>query len=480
MTTKECTVYTPRFDFGSNLDPSGKQTGTVKELLEELNYEKLKTITGTDAKKSDSNGTSITYDSLDGVFAFLGEVADVRKPKLAEDVPLSTLKTIKLLYVTNDTNDTQLFRLLKSPTRGGKPTLEFYTTETASRNQKGIAIVDHLLSTLSKEVDPIVLRRIDTSFLTYPKLLECIARENIEILDPIYIRHSGRSNSIAEALTYLAEAVERYTHKSNDAPSRPLHEAIYTYVRILPFLNFVGEYQKVIELSQVDGQVNTIKDRIEEFCRELSGTLGTIVHPLTPVTSVEAFPKFVDTNALALAKLIEDATGIASERRDLLKIVNAASKVLCSYVHHEWGVISLDTKNISAADCIAALCAIRHQQKVKTNYSAYWLGQTQAEKGTGVLRQMDDERSAQELFEHNYIPHGINQLLFSRFNQFYMAITGIPNRHEAWMAYQLARLNKYADCYLSNDVTVCDAAVLDLYDYCLLEAVKAAELTVPM
>ena len=258
MTTKECTVYTPRFDFGSNLDPNGKQTGTVKELLEELNYEKFKTITGTDAKKSDSNGTSITYDSLDGVFAFLGEVADVRKPKLAEDVPLSTLKTFMLYIVSTYTIYTQLFLLLMSPTRGGMPTLEFYTTETASRNQKGIAIVDHLLSTLSKEVDPFVLRRIDTSFLTYPKLLECIARENIEILEPIYIRHSGRSNSIAEALTYLAEAVERYTHKSNAAPSRPLHEAIYTYVRILPFLNFVGEYQKVIELSQVDGQVNTI------------------------------------------------------------------------------------------------------------------------------------------------------------------------------------------------------------------------------
>ncbi|MBB6188215.1 hypothetical protein [Rhodanobacter sp. MP7CTX1] len=468
-------MYKPRFDFGKEFDPSGEQTGTVKDLLEELNYEKFKTAAGTHAERGDSNGTSVTFDSLSGVFEFLNDVTGMSQPKLAQDIPLSTLKTVKLLYVTNDTNDTQLFRLLKSPLRGGKPSLEFYTTETPSRNQKGIAIVDHLLSTLSIEVDPAVLRRINISFLTYPKLLECIAQENLEILEPIYERHHGQSASIAKAIAHLAEAVKHYKpmpHRSD----RPLPEALYTYLRILPFLNFVGEYQEVIELSRVGNQVDPILDKIDNFCSELSIAMQSEVHHNTPITSVEGFPAFVDSNSLALAKLVQHATGIASERRDILKIVNASSKVLCSYVHHEWGIISLDTKNITVVDCIATLCTIRHQQKVKTNYSAYWLGQEQSDKGTSVLRQMDDARSSEELFEHDYIPHGINQLLFSRFNQFHMAITGKTGRYSAWMELQLARLTKYAECYQSNDVSICDDAVQRFYEYCTREAIKAADI----
>lgn len=476
MKIKEPTKFKPRFDFGSNLDPSGTQTGTIKDLIDELNYENLKTVTGSDAKKSESNGIAVTFESLSGALAFLDEVAGIGTLRLAQDVPLSTLKTIKLLYVTNDTSDTQLFRLLKSPLRGGKPTLEFYTTEPPSRNQKGIAIVDHLLSALSKEVDSVVLRKIDTSFLTYPKLLECIATENLEILEPVYARHSGKPAAIAKAFTHLGKAVNNYKPTSHRS-DRPLHEAVYTYLRILPFLNFVGEYQEVIDLSQVKGQTNSIKEEIDEFCSELSGTLKQTVHYTTPITSVSTFPDFVDAHALALAKLIQDVTGYTSERRDILKIINAASKVLGAYVHHEWGIIPLDTQNISVADSVAALCTIRHQQKVKTNYSAYWLGQKQSDKGTGVLRQMDDTRDTQELFEHDYIPHGINQLLFSRFNQFYMAITGQPSRYSAWMELQLARLTKYAECYLSNDVSICDHAVQRFYQYCTREAFRAADIT---
>jgi hypothetical protein len=74
------TVYKPRFDFGSNPDPNGEQTGTIKELLEELNYEKFRTTTGADAKKGESNGTAVTFDSLNGVLAFLDEVTDMGKP----------------------------------------------------------------------------------------------------------------------------------------------------------------------------------------------------------------------------------------------------------------------------------------------------------------------------------------------------------------------------------------------------------------
>lgn len=473
---KESNAYKPRFDFGSSPDPSGEQTGTIKELLDELNYEKFKTATGTDAKKSNSNGTAVTFDSLSGALAFLDEVAGIGTPKLAQNVPLATLKTIKLLYVTNDDKDTQLFRLLKSPLRGGKPTLEFYTTESSLRNQKGISIVDRLLSTLSTEVDPDVLRKIDGSFLTYPKLLECIAKENLEILEPIYTKHSGHPVSITKAFLRLAESLNGY-ESTRPMTGRPIHEALYTYLRALPLLHFVKEDQYIDGLALVKEPIDAILNEVELFYSKVFGAADTETWRNKPIMSVKSFPEFVDANALELAKLIQRATGISSERRDILKISNASSKVLCTYVFHQWNIIPLDRVNISVIDCIAALCTIRHQQKVKTKYSAYWQGQTQQDIGTSILRQMDDSRGPEELFEHDYIPHGINQIMFRRFSQFYAAFTNQLERYLAWKKLEAVRLSKYAECYLSNNVDDSDNAVIRFYFHCKYAAIQTATTT---
>ena len=473
---KERAVYKPRFDFGSNPDPNGEQTGTIKELLEELNYEKFRTTTGTDAKKGESNGTAVTFDSLSGALAFLDEVADTGKPKLAQVIPLTTLKVVKLLYSTNDTSDKHLFTVLKSPLRADRATLEFYTTESPTRNQKGNYVVKHLLSTLRKEVNPIVLSKIDTSFLSYSQLLECIAIENIEILQPIYARHSGHPASIINAFSRLTESIKNYEQNPLIA-ERPAHEKLYTYLRAIPLMHFIKEDQYINDLAHIKEDISTIIDEIAQFCDELQNTRSARINYNTPIVSIKSFPAFVESNTLMLAKLIKHATGITSEKRDVLKITNASSKVLCTYVLHEWNKIPLDTVNLSVADCVAALCTIRHQQKVKTNYSDYWPGQTQSDKGTSVLRQMDDSRGPEELFEHDYIPHGINLLLFRRFSQFYMAITGQSDRYLAWKKLEVERFNKYVECYLSNSVSASDDAASRFLLYCKFAAIQAALLT---
>lgn len=468
-------MFKPRFDFGSNLDPNGEQTGSIKDLLEELNYEKFKTSTGAHAKRGDSNGTSVTFDSLSGALEFLNDVTGMSKPKLAEDIPLTTLKVIKLLYNTNDTSDKHLFTMLKSPLRADRATLEFYT-ESPTRNHKGNYIVGHLLSTLRKEVDPIALQRLDTSFLSYSKLLECIAIENIEILQPIYARHSGYPASITSSFSHLTESIKNYKYHPSKAEC-PTHEEVYTYLRAIPLMHFIREDQYITDLAHIKEDINAITGGMTHFCDELRRTQSAPIHYNTPIVSVKSFPAFVESNTLALAKLIKQATGIASEKRDLLKITNASSKVLCAYVFHEWNKIPLDTANLTVADCVAALCTIRHQQKVKTNYSDYWLGKTQSEKKTSVLVQMDDSRGPKELFEHDYIPHGINLLLFRRFSHFYMAITGQLDRYLAWKKLEAERFNKYVECYLSNSVSASDDAVRRFLLYCKLAAIQAALLT---
>lgn len=474
--SKERTMYKPRFDFGSNLDPSGEQTGTIKDLLEELNYEKFRTAGGADAKKSDSKVVRVDLKSLRGTLEFLNKAIGTATPKVTQRVPLSLLKVIKLLYVTNDNSDKHLFKLLKSPLKGGRATLEFYTTEAPTRNHTGNSIVGNLLSALRKEVDPIALRAMDTSFLTYSKLLDCIELENMEILQPIYARHGGHPISIAKAFANLAGYVKQYEQEPQEV-ERPAHEKLYTYIRALPLLHFIREDQYINNLAHIKNNINPIFGEMEMFYGDLQNTRNTRVSHDTPTLSIKSFPAFVESNTQELGRLIELATGIHSNKRDLLKIVNASSKVLCGYVLHQWHRVPLDTINLSVADCIAALCTIRHQQKVKTNYSDYWPGQKQSERGTSVLRQMDDSRGPEELFEHDYIPHGINLLLFRRFSQFYMGITGNLVRYSAWKNLEAERFNKYVECYLSNSVFASDRAVTRLFLYCRSAAFQAAALT---
>lgn len=475
-TSKERTIFKPRFDFGSNHDPSGEQTGTIKELLEELNYEKFRTTAGADAKKSDSKVVRVDLKSLRGSLEFLNKAIGTVTPKITQRVPLSTLKSIKLLYVTNDTSDKHLFKLLKSPLKGGRATLEFYTTEAPTRNHTGNSIVNNLLSALRKEVDPVALRAMDTSFLTYSKLLDCIAKENIEILQPIYARHGGHPISIAKAFSNLANSVKQYEQELQEL-ERPVHEKLYTYIRALPLLHFIREDQYINKLAHIKKHINPIPNEIDQFCSGIENTQHTTIGYDTPVLSIKSFPAFVESNTKELGRLIEQATGIRSDKRDLLKIVNASSKVLCVYVLHEWHRVPLDTINLSIADCVAALCTIRHQQKIKTKYSDYWPGQKQSERGTSVLRQMDDSRGPEELFEHDYIPHGINLLLFHRFSQFYMGITDNSDRYSAWKNLEAERFNKYVECYLSNSVFASDHAVTRFYLYCRSAAFQAAALT---
>ncbi len=469
-------AYRSNFDFGIKSDTDGDRKWTIKDLLDELNYEKFRTATGVEAKKSDSNGTAVTYDSLSGALKFIDEIAKTGKIKQAQAVPLTTLKTIKLLYNMNEGSDKHLFTMLKSPLRADRATLDFYTTESPSANSKGNSIVKHLLSSLRKEVDPLVLSGIDTSFLTYSKLLECIAKENEEILGPIYKKHSAHPKSLTRAFNFLAELIKKYEQRTRLTPENPVHEKLYTYLRALPFVHFVKEDQYIAKLAEVKDNINNIDIDIDNFCNDISKVRGVSVLYDTPIVSINSFPAFVEENTLILAKLINSATGISSEKRDLLGIIKKASKLLCVFEFHQWRDISLDAVNLSVADCVSALCAIRYQQKVKTNYSVYWPGITQNEKGTSILRQMEESKGCEELFEFNYIPHGINLFMYHRFSYFYMALTGQLERYLAWKRLEAERFNKYIECYRSNDVCVSDKAVFNFDLFCRLAAEHVADL----
>lgn len=445
------------FDLGSNLDRESKKTGTIKELLAEINQNKP------------ASGKEINLDSLRITLNFIGSITGRGYTSITEEHPLSFLRIVKLLYIENDESGIQLFQYLKAPHQGAKPTMEFRTTGVTPRNEYRVKVVNELLERLCLEIDASKLQQIESSLLTASKLLQCIDIENQEILEGIYELHACDHAAVVRSLNQMTRSIRGYRvlHRQSTAP---LDEILYTYIRKLPFLHFVGEYKEIVAAAKIGDAGTHVELAVEEFCVRLGVIRKMAIAPNTFVTSVQDFAGFFDANARDLIQLVKVATGLPTQLRDLAGKLGYASKILAMYTFHQHGKVPLNLETLSVSDCIAALCTVRQQQDAKTNYTPYWHGQESADKQTHIFGQMQKERSIDELWEQDYIPHGINQLLYGRFCQFHAKLAGQQDRHEAILAFQLARLEKYAECLLGYGVDDINAAVRNFNYYSEMQA----------
>ncbi|WP_164146007.1 hypothetical protein [Stenotrophomonas maltophilia] len=240
--------YKPRFDFEKDQKTDPPETGSISELLEELNYEIAHASDGSKAKHSNASGKTITRKELKGVIDFINSTLGQEIPTGNCTLPLSTLKTIKLLYSKNDSSDTQLLQRISKPGTI-KATFEHWTERNSPRNEKTIKAASHLMSTLELEIDEERRKHIHTNRLTPSKLLEYYARQIKELIDPIYTAFAGDDEAIASAFMFGAHQIESYQPSSllTSKEAAPIYERLYIYLITLPFLHFVGEYQRIIE-----------------------------------------------------------------------------------------------------------------------------------------------------------------------------------------------------------------------------------------
>lgn len=473
--TQKSTARQPLFDFGSNPDPNGSQTATLGQLLEELNYENTYRSNGKEADKSPAAGTEVTVKSLELTLNFIRDALGENLQGTTDLLPLNTVKTVKLLYLKNDSSDTQLYRRLARPDENGA-TMEHWEARNSTRNEYTIKIASEIMVAIRQELDATKSSRIETSLLETSKLLGCIEKENEEILAPIYERFSGDDKALARAFNHMAKVVSSYspTQPPRAALTAPLHEKLYIYLRTLPFLHFIGEYKRHINAEEArDLTIHPILDRVKEFCNELSPTIGLQVDERTPITSIAEFPEFLSCHALGLSKLVHQATGVKSERRDLLAISNEAIKLLHAYVFHQWHRTDPEVVNLTVTDCVATLAAIRIQQKRKTTYTPKWVGQESEDVTVSrLLSHLDNARSIQDLYEEDYIPQGALQILYHRFCIVYAKICGYDQRQLAWMDFQLARHAKYGECLKHSDIDCIDQAVGIFLVFCMRSAYR--------
>lgn len=447
-----------RFDFSKGRGVDDRQSGTLRELLDDL-----------DPKYAPAEGAEITLDSLETTRTFIHELTGRTHNSLTESLPLSTLKTIKLLYLHSKKAKTQLFRHLQAPHDGARPTLEFRITGNAPRNKMAVKAINDLVMQLALEIPSDRRDYIDGMLLRKNALLECIVREQAQILEPLHAAFGHAPPALREAVKALTLLTAAYEPSTRLHREPPLHEALYTRIRALPLLHFVGEYQTIIERAQLTAPVPPIHDQIAQFCEVLPKKIGVSIQPHNPIMSIQSLDDFVDEHALPLAKLIKQATGISSNRRDLLNIRNQAAKVLHAHLFHQSGPVNLSETRLSVSDCVAALCTIRQQQNgaQKIPYTPRWIGQKSSETTRKVFNQLDRDKPIEALYEEDYIPHGTLQLLYHRFCALHAAFVDQTDTHRAWMAFRIAHLKAYATCHACIDIDGITLSLRGLDDYCM-------------
>lgn len=468
----EFTKYQPRFNFGKDQNKSRLETGSINELLAELNHESRHTSGGNLAPKSDASTKELTHKDLKGVIDFIKDTLGEEIPTKNCTIPICTLKTIKLLYIKNDSSDSQLFRRISKPGHI-KSTLEHWTKRNTSRNEKTIKAASNLTSILELEINEERLKHIHINRLTPSKLLEYYAKQVKELINPIQTAFAGNDELIARALLFGSQQLEIYRPSSlltSEEPA-PIHERLYIYLLTLPLLHFVGEYQRIVESENEEMS----KYKVEPLFAHILSSQPESSELLRPVTSLANIHDFLRAHADELANLVHQATGHELKSSEIPSIGNETKKVLHAYVFHEFHKTDPSIINITMADCIASISAIVIQKKIKTKYTPHWIGQSSSERAVSrLLSHLDNSRDIAELYDEDYIPQGAMITLYHRYCIIFSLLFGRNQRMEAFMKFQLAHLKHMAAAHSQFDLEAGNEYEMKINMFCedLIQYIK--------
>ena len=448
-------LYPGRFDLG-NTQSDNRAPAKFSELLREIN--------GIKEPGRGANEGGVAKKDLGTVLKGIEAVIGRRIGSSDIELTVGDLKAVKLLYRLTKERSSHLFGLIAPP--GYEGSLEFRgayldrkieePTHNDERVEENELLVADLIAYFGVEVPEETLEAIHKQLLNYSKLLQAIAIENDEILHPIRVLSRALQRDPSPAYSLLAKNIDLYPDIEPHIRTNSCDEALYTYLRALHFQHFVGGYADVVDKAIIAEDIKPIRSEMERFCTELTESNMTPVDFNTPITSIEEFPGFVKLQSARFRSLIKSSTGLATRDDALDDICNYASKILNAYIWVQFQEKDLRIAHISLADCLASLIATRHQQSVGTNYKPRWFGLKDV--GNSPLRYFDRERSVSDLQDANYIPEGVNQLLYQRFCQIHLLLIGSKDRHSSWMQFQVARLRKYARCMQSNNIAgICDS-----------------------
>lgn len=465
MVTRAKDRYRSRFNFGTNPDAQEKQTGTLTDLIDEINLEDTYSSSGAHAMASSAQGFAINAKSLERTLTFIQQATGQTFTSVRQELPLVTLKTIKLLYIKNAVNDRHLFNLLEPPRGSSRSTMEFSTTSSIARDKTGAAIIQSLCNDLVKEIDPGKREAFDALLPTPEQLNLDIEKTNDAIYQHLTDQLGHDQALLTRAYEKLAHEIGHFRYEKNPDAGIPLNEAMYCYLRGLGFIHFVIHHQSFMEYIRVTHPIQPIDALADELCQSLSEIKQSTIRPTDKVVSVKDFPKLVACHTKEFRALVKAATGLDTRTDVLIQNLARAQRILVSYAYRSFDESNMDAHRVSVLEIVAALCSVRYQQAVRTEYKPYWHGQD--DKGSSPQRHFDKTIDPDDPYQHQ----GVLLIYLYRFYDFLYAFLQTTASISAWMQVQLARLDGYVRILALQDIGALPA-VAEHFDHMCMAAAR--------
>lgn len=428
--------YTPRFNFGINIDHEGKQTATIKDLLEELTYENVSKFSG--------NKLDITY--LKTVLRFFRDISGQALKSTTEKHPVADLKTIKMIFDYNRYSDAHLIGFLEPPGESSQSIIDVLTSPTTEDNEKLLKTIDRMIGDLAKEIDPEELRQID-DVCSQINFREAHHKNTNEAIDKIILTHINiNEDLLKEADDYLAEKTRDF-HRSIIPIKKEsrIHVATYTYLKILDYvhrLHFDISTQLTIpnDKGVANKQIN-----FDSICKSLSDSLGRQILKDTNFMSIDEVSGFVEDYASDIAKIVSSSTGFQYNKRDVLNDKNRAIVIEVIYLARADLPNEKNMKPIGVVHVIAAFCSILHQRKMKSKIGKK--SRKYSLKKSAPQKLLDEYMSNPK----QGLPPSVQYIYTERVFWYGSAFLGRKDKYDSSKSLNITQSEIYRDVYMSLD-----------------------------
>lgn len=443
-----------RYDFKHSED-----VGSLRDLIADLNVEHPK-----------KNGEPITVKSLERTLSFIKQSIGVDLASSDRELPVSTLKTIKMLYLEDANCETNLFLLLAPPKGSDEATMEFSTVTTIPRDKNAPVLISSMVKRLSFDIDPEKLKLFSRMLgdkemhSTAEKLLlhaEHAADEVTHILTSGVV---GDDRQLASAYRTLSALMDSIFVKRTQELATSSSESAFVYLETLAFRHFVQHYPKHLEETRIGHEIGDICDAAHKLCQLAGKGRHSQLSPFDRVFSVNNFHHFVFGWPKEVTSLVELATGFETTTRQLKAHIVRVKALLTSYGYRSFDSTDADAKILSVYDIVAALCSFRYLQVAGSDYKPYWPGQV--DQGKDPQRLFDKGRRKNDPHQHQ----GVIQIYLNRLYEFQAAFTGTSESYQAWMQYQVSRLDAYLRIIQLNDIIAVVTGLMGINFLCLDKA----------
>jgi len=432
------------------------ETATLGELVRCLSAEVKKL-----------NGEPITSKTLKRTLDFLHKCIGVRVVSSDEALPISALKTIRLLYLTDLRCERNLLRLLTPPQADDEATMEFSTVTTIPRDEEASKLIKELIDTLALEIDPVRTQMFSRllgdreAHSVTEKLLLHIERTNEEVSGTLREGFSGDEALLALAFDHMTKLMDKFRVEQKEELNTPANEAMYTYLQTLPFRHFIQHHSKHLEHTRIQLDIGDIRNDAKHFCRLAAGDAQWHHGPSDRVFSINTFHHLLFARPDWMCDLVSKATGIETTIKQLKGHLKRARALLISYAYRSFDCTDPSAPVLTVYDIVAALASFRYQQAEGEDYKPYWHGQT--EQGKDPQRLFDKGLRSKDPYQHQGVAH----IYLNRLYEYQAAFEGTTVSHRAWMQYQIAALRAYQSVLELKDTVAISMALMALNFYCV-------------